>query len=61
MMNWIKNLFKSSTPAENYVVTEFQAVKKKRAKDIDPIASQFENTKNETGEYMNIDRLHQKN
>lgn len=60
MINWIKNLFKPSSP-QNYVVTEFQAVKKKRSKDIDPIASQFENTKNQTGEYMSIDRLHQKN
>lgn len=54
-------MFKPTDNATNYVVAEFDAVKKKRRSEIDPIASQFEYTRNQTGEYMRIDEIHGKN
>lgn len=60
MINWVKNLFKSSE-TKHYVLADFAASKKKRAMHTDPYASQFDQLKNQTGEYMNIDRLHQRN
>jgi hypothetical protein len=64
MMNWLKNTIQKLTQSDtstNYVVAEYHATKKKRVKTEDPMISEFEIEKNATGEYMQIDKLHQKN
>jgi hypothetical protein len=64
MINWLKNTFGKlgkDKSATNYVVAEYHAVKKQKRKYQDPIASEFDIPLNETNDYMQIDRLHQKN
>lgn len=64
MIEWIKNTFgkmANKNASVNYVVAEFHAPKKKPRKDIDPMISELEDALNATGEYMQIDHLHQKN
>lgn len=69
MLNWLKNTLQKLTDQEdqvNYVVAEYhatksQAGKKRRTLRDDPIENDFETDKNATGEYMQIDRLHQNN
>ncbi|MDX1915448.1 MAG: hypothetical protein SFU55_07675 [Methylophilus sp.] len=64
MMNWLKNTINKLTKNSgqtNYIVAEYHATKKKKVKSSDPLMSEFEIEKNATGEYMQIDKLHQKN
>jgi hypothetical protein len=64
MIEWIKNTFGKMAKKDatvNYVVAEFHATRKKPRKDVDPMISELEATLNSTGEYMQIDHLHQKN
>jgi len=65
MINWLMNTFQKLTDHDdqvNYIIAEYHATTKKRrsVKD-DPIENDFESDKNATGEYMQIDRLHQNN
>jgi hypothetical protein len=69
MLNWLKNTFQKLTDQDeqvNYVIAEYHARKhqsasKKRVLKDDPIENDFETERNATGEYMQIDRLHQNN
>jgi hypothetical protein len=69
MLNWLKNTFQKLTDQDdqvNYVIAEYHATKsdvnkRRRAIKDDPIENDFETDRNATGEYMQIDRLHQNN
>lgn len=64
MIQWIKNTFckmSNKDNAVNYVVAEFHATKKRPFNDIDPMVNELDSQLNATGEYMQIDQLHQKN
>lgn len=64
MLNWLKNTFQRFSEQDeqvNYVIAEYHASKKKRVVKDDPIENDFETDRNATGEYMQIDRLHQNN
>lgn len=62
MINWLKNTFQKLTDHDdqlNYVIAEYHATQKRRPMTDDLIENDFE--PNSTGEYMQIDRLHQNN
>lgn len=65
MFNWLMNTFQKLTDHDdqvNYVIAEYHATnKRKRMVKDDPIENDFETDRNATGEYMQIDRLHQSN
>lgn len=64
MFNWLKNTFQRFSEQDeqvNYVIAEYHATKKKRVVKDDPMENEFETDRNATGEYMQIDRLHQSN
>ncbi len=62
MINWLKNTFQKFNDQDdqiNYVIAEYHATQKRRVVKDDPIENDFEPSA--TGEYMQIDRLHQNN
>jgi hypothetical protein len=63
MFNWFKNTLSVLTKKEtstNYVVAEYHANRRKKNMT-DPLEDDFQRQLDTTSDYMQIDRLHQKN